>query len=189
MHKNIAIFASGQGTNAANIIDYFKNTKFKVRVILTNNPNAGVVNIAKDNSIPIIVFNKKLFEDAEKFLKILQAYNLDLLVLAGFLWLIPPFLIKKYKNRIINIHPALLPRYGGKGMYGMRVHEAVKSSGDTKTGITIHFVNENYDEGNIIFQKEIDIDSSDSPEDIAQNIHKLEYKYFPMVIEKILKED
>ncbi len=188
MQKNIAIFASGQGTNAANIIYYFRNTDIKIRVILSNSPNAGVVNIANDNNIPIIIFDKKLFGDSEKFLDILEGYDLDLLVLAGFLWLIPPFLIEKYKNRIINIHPALLPRYGGKGMYGMRVHEAVKSSGDAKTGITIHFVNENYDEGDIIFQKEIDIDLSDSPVDIAQNIHKLEYKYFPLIIEKLLKE-
>ena len=186
MQKKIVIFASGQGTNAENIIKRFKGDDIIVKAIVTNNANAGVIDVAKRFGIPHHIVNKKIFLNSEELLKVLDIYNPDLIVLAGFLWLIPPFLVNKYKNRIINIHPALLPRYGGKGMYGMKVHRAVKEAGDLKSGITIHFVNENYDEGSIIFQKEVAIDKMDTPEDIANKIHALEYRYFPIVIKDLL---
>ncbi len=185
---NIAIFASGQGTNAENILNHFKDSSICVKVIVTNNPLAGVIDIAKNYDIPLLIIDKNIFNNRIKFLELLADFNLDLIVLAGFLWLIPAFLINKYKNQIINIHPALLPRYGGKGMYGMKVHRSVKESGDKSTGITIHYVNEHYDEGNIIFQANVKIIKSDTPEQIATKVHELEYKYFPLVIQDLLKE-
>ena len=186
MNQNIAIFASGAGSNTLNIIQKFKDSDIVVKLIVTNNPTAGVIDIAKKFSIPYSVISKKNFNHPDKLIEEFNSLDLQLIVLAGFLWLIPEKLINNYNNKIINIHPALLPRYGGKGMYGMKVHETVKESGDSVTGITIHYVNEDYDEGNIIFQQEVNIEPSDSPEMIAQKIHQLEYKYFPEVIKSLL---
>ena len=185
--KKIAIFASGNGSNAERITRYFNQNKAaEVCLILTNNPQAGVLARAQNLAVPTFVFNRNEFLHSEKVLEILLEKEIDLLVLAGFLWLVPANLLKAFHNRIINVHPALLPKYGGKGMYGMHVHEAVIRSGDPKSGITIHFVNEKYDEGQIIFQAEVDVEPSDSPESLAFKIHELEYAHFPVVIEEVL---
>ncbi len=186
MRYKIAIFASGTGSNTANIINRLKGTNITVGLVVTNNPKAGVIDIAIQNKIPYRIINREdLLADSD-FTIFLKEENFDLIVLAGFLWLIPANMVKDYYKKIVNIHPALLPKYGGKGMYGMRVHKAVKADGESKTGITIHFVNERYDEGDIIFQKKIDIKENDSPEVIAQKVHHLEYDYFPKVIKKLL---
>ncbi len=186
MQYKIAIFASGTGTNTANLIERYKNSNISVGLIVTNNPKAGVIDIAVKHEIPFRIITKEDFIQGSAFHKFLREENYDLIVLAGFLWLIPAELINFYDKKIVNIHPALLPKYGGKGMYGMKVHRSVKQAGEKKTGITIHFVNENYDEGDIIFQKEVDITQNETPEDIATKVHQLEYKYFPEVIKKLL---
>ena len=186
MRYKIAIFASGTGSNTANIINRFKRTEIAVGLIVTNNPNAGVIDIAIQNKIPYHIINRDDLLANSDFSIFLKEADFDLIVLAGFLWLIPANIVKDYHNKIVNIHPALLPKYGGKGMYGMNVHKAVKAAGESKTGITIHFVNERYDQGDIIFQKELDVEKNDSPEDIAQKVHHLEYEYFPKVIKKLL---
>ena len=186
---NIAIFASGSGTNAENIIKYFKsNNQININLILSNKKEAFVLKRAEKYNIPYFVFTKEEFYKSEKILKKLKEYNIDFVVLAGFLLLIPANIINNYKNKIVNIHPALLPKYGGKGMYGNNVHKAVKLNNETETGITIHYVNEKYDEGAIIFQAKCNIDVDDSIEKIADKVHKLEYKYFPVIIEKILQK-
>jgi len=185
--KNIAILASGSGSNAQNIVQYFADNKHvNVVLILSNNQNAYVLERAQKLNIPSFVFSRTDFYQTDIVLDKLSAYKIDFIVLAGFLWLIPDKLIQHFQNRIINIHPALLPKYGGKGMFGMKVHEAVKKSGDTESGITIHYVNEKYDDGKIIFQKSVRIEVKDTPNDIANKIHRLEYEYFPKVIESIL---
>lgn len=186
MNQNIAIFASGAGSNTLNIIENFENLEIVVKLIVTNNPTAGVIDIAKKFDIPYLVISKKDLKQADKLLGKLKSLDIQLIVLAGFLLLIPEKLINNYKNKIINIHPALLPRFGGKGMYGMKVHEAVKQSKDKVSGITIHYVNKYYDEGDIIFQQRVELDESDTPDMIANKIHQLEYKYFPKVIESLL---
>lgn len=183
----IIIFASGSGTNAENIIEHFKNGQIaKVSYVVTNNPNAGVLERAKRLEIPVRVFSKKEME-SDSFLNFLRNHG-DFIVLAGFLLKIPNKMIGLFPNTIVNIHPALLPKYGGKGMYGMHVHKAVVENGETETGITIHYVNENYDEGAIIFQKSVAIENSDTAEDVAAKIHVLEQENFPRVIEKLLKD-
>jgi len=184
--KKIVIFASGSGTNAENIIKYFETKEVaNVVAVFTNNPNAKVLERAKNFQVPTEIFSKEeLYEG-----KVLQKLNViqpDLIVLAGFLLKLPKSLIESYPNNIINIHPALLPKYGGKGMYGMNVHKAVVENKEKETGITIHFVNENYDEGNIIFQKTVSLTDTDSPEMVAEKIHELEQDNFPSVIEEIL---
>lgn len=185
--KNIAIFASGNGTNAERIIKYFKdNNTAQVSIVLTNNSNAGVIKKAKALGVAVHIFNRSGFYNNDEVLDILARNNVELIVLAGFLWLIPEQLIHKYPNKIINIHPALLPKYGGKGMYGTRVHEAVIANGDSKSGITIHWVNKNYDEGQVIFQAEFAIVDNETPQSLAKKIHTLEYKHFPKVIEDII---
>lgn len=186
MPKYIAIFASGSGSNAENIIRYFKNSdKFLFPIIISNKLDAFVHERAKKLGIPSVTFSREDFNQPEKILKLLDFYNIDFIVLAGFLLKISPDIIRAFPNKIINIHPALLPKYGGKGMYGHHVHEAVKLSGEKESGITIHFVNENYDEGNIISQVKCTIDENDSPDDIATKVHALEYEFFPKVIEEI----
>lgn len=187
MAYRIAVFASGRGSNTRNIIEYFKNSDICISLIITNNKDAGVLDIAKSNGIAYKIIDKQDFYQSSDFLRFLIGENYDLIVLAGFLWLIPRELIDYYERKIINIHPALLPKYGGKGMYGMRVHNAVKNAGEKYSGITIHYVNDKYDEGDIIFQKEIEIDITDTPEDIANKIHTLEYRYFPVVIEELCR--
>ncbi|WP_347172768.1 phosphoribosylglycinamide formyltransferase [Polaribacter uvawellassae] len=184
--KRIAIFASGSGSNAENIIDYFTNKKTAiVSKVFCNNPNAKVFERCKRLQIEAVLFSKEDFFKSDVVLNQLKEVA-DYIVLAGFLLKIPSSIIDAFPNKIINIHPALLPKYGGKGMYGMRVHNAVKENKDSETGITIHFVNENYDEGAIIFQAITKLNEFDSAEDIAQKIHVLEYKHFPKVIESVI---
>jgi phosphoribosylglycinamide formyltransferase 1 len=184
--KNIVLFASGSGTNVENIIVYFnQNPIAKVVSVFCNNPNAKVIERAIKQHVPVVVFSKEDFT-SNLILNKLKEYQPDLIVLAGFLLKFPSSIIEKYSNQIINIHPALLPKYGGKGMYGMRVHAAVIENNESETGITIHHVNEHYDEGNIIFQQSIKIEDCTTTEEIAERIHKLEHKYFPRIIEKIL---
>jgi len=187
--KSIVIMASGSGSNAENICNYFKeDPQIKVSFILTNNPKAFVIERAKKLNIPIMVFTKEQFYQTSQVLDFLLTNNTDLIVLAGFLWLVPMEILQKFKNRIINIHPALLPKYGGKGMYGDKVHESVSRSGDTKSGITVHYVNEFYDSGDIIFQAETSITPHENPESIAKKVHQLEYDYYPGVIKQVIKE-
>jgi phosphoribosylglycinamide formyltransferase 1 len=186
MPLKIALFASGSGSNAENIVHYFShNSDITFPLIISNKPDAFVHSRAKQLDIPSFTFSRDDFSDGEKILKLLKLYNIDCIVLAGFLLKIPQTLILAFPQRIINIHPALLPKYGGKGMYGMKVHQAIAEAGEKESGITIHYVNSNYDEGNIIFQATCPILSTDSPEMIAEKVHALEYKYFPKVIEDI----
>jgi len=185
--KNIAIFASGSGTNAQNIAEYFRNSdKARVSLILSNKHDAYVLERARKLGIETHVFDRQEFYESEKILDILHRYETDLVVLAGFLWLIPSYLLAAYPNRILNIHPALLPRHGGKGMYGDKVHQAVIAAGDKKTGISIHYVNDHYDEGQVIFQEAFDVLGTDTAESIARKVHQLEYEHFPRVIEKVV---
>ena len=187
--KNIAILASGNGSNAQKIAEYFAdNNEINIALILSNRKDAYVLERADKLNIPAFTFNRADFYETEYVLDKLKGFKIDFIVLAGFLWLLPDYLLKNYSYRIINIHPALLPKYGGKGMYGMKVHEAVRESGDTESGISIHYVNEKYDEGEIIFQAKVTIEENDTPEDIANKIHALEYEHFPRVIEEVLKK-
>ena len=184
--KHIAIFASGKGSNALAIIDYFKgNDTIKVALIVTNKKDAGVIQIAKENRIPFDIVSPKELQD-EEILDMLDVYEIDLIVLAGFLLLVPAFLVKAYPNKIINIHPALLPAHGGKGMYGSRVHEAVLANKDVETGITIHYVNEHYDEGEYIAQFRCHVEPDDNIETLAAKVHQLEHEHYPKVIETLL---
>lgn len=183
----IAIFASGSGSNAENIANYFSdNSTVEVSLILTNNPKAFVLERAKKLGIKSKVFTKEEFIKTDKIVRFLTENNINLIVLAGFLLKIPQNLLKAYPNKIINIHPALLPKYGGKGMYGDKVHKAVVEANEKESGITIHYVNENYDEGEIIFQAKCEVLPTDSHEDVASKIHVLEYEHFPKVIEQII---
>ena len=184
--KNLALFASGNGTNVQRIAEYFlDSTSVCVKLIICNNPQAYVLERAKKMKIDaVLINNKEQFYHSDELLQILRQNQIDLLVLAGFLWLIPDYLIDAYPDRIINIHPALLPKYGGKGMYGMHVHEAVVANGDTESGITIHYVNRQYDEGKIIFQAKCSLSPSDTVENLAKKVHALEYEHYPKIIEK-----
>lgn len=185
----ILILASGSGSNAENISIYFnRHESIKVIYILTNNKKAKVLERAKRLNIKSLVFNRNDFNDKTKLTEFLKK-EADLIVLAGFLWKIPEHIIDAFPNKIINIHPALLPKYGGKGMYGMNIHKAVVENKEEKTGITIHYVNENYDEGAIIFQANTPVAKFDSPEDVAHKIHELEFKYFPKIIEEVIKSN
>ncbi len=187
MPIHLAIFASGSGTNAENIIRYFNSDKeIKISRIFTNNPSAGVINRAKRLNIPCTVFNRSDFYEEEKILELLAKESIDFIVLAGFLWLVPLPLIVSFKGRIINIHPALLPSFGGKGFYGEKVHRAVIASGLPISGITIHHVNEHFDEGEIVFQAACHVSQSDDEVTLAAKIHDLEHAYFPPVLEKII---
>ncbi len=187
MTVNIAIFASGSGSNAENIVLNFKNNpNLNVSLILSNKTDAFVLERAKKLGIPSVVFSKKEIEETQHILTVLREYKIDFIVLAGFLLKIPAYLIKAYPNKIVNIHPALLPKYGGKGMYGDYVHKAVVDAQEKESGITIHFVNEHYDRGNIIFQAKCELLPSDTPDDVAQKVHELEYKYFPSVIADVI---
>ncbi|HRK53670.1 MAG TPA: phosphoribosylglycinamide formyltransferase [Cyclobacteriaceae bacterium] len=185
----LAIFASGSGTNAERFFSYFKNSsQIEIVLLLCNNANAFVLERAKKAGVPSKVFDKQQLNEGE-VLSWLQGSGVTHIVLAGFLWLIPDNLINAYPNKIINIHPALLPKYGGRGMYGSKVHQAVKAAGETETGITIHLVNQHYDEGAILFQAKTEIDQKDTPDEIANKVHQLEYKHYPVVTEQwILKE-
>jgi phosphoribosylglycinamide formyltransferase-1 len=183
--KRIAIFASGSGSNAENIITYFQNNKkAEVVCVLSNNPNARVLERATNLGVENGVFNKGQLNDPKWAIENLE--NLDLIVLAGFLWKFPDHILENYQNKVVNVHPALLPKFGGKGMYGMRVHKTVVENNELESGITIHYVNEHYDEGAVIFQAKCTISPTDTPNDVAAKIHQLEMKHFPEVIQQIL---
>lgn len=187
MKSKIAIFASGSGTNTEEIIKYFQNhERIEISLILSNNPDAFVLQRAKNHQIPQFVFTREMFYKEKIVDEVLN--DIDFIVLAGFMWLIPERLIKNFNNKMVNIHPALLPKYGGKGMYGSHVHEAVVKNKDKESGITIHWVNPAYDEGNIIFQAKCKVDPSDTVDDVANKIHKLEYAHYPKIIEQVILE-
>ncbi|MCX2718388.1 phosphoribosylglycinamide formyltransferase [Lentiprolixibacter aurantiacus] len=185
--KRIVLFASGSGTNAENIIKYFRDKdKAEVAAVLTNKRDAAVIDRCNKLRTPALYFNRSAFEENDFLLQILQSLNPDLIVLAGFLWKIPAAIVAAYPDKIVNIHPALLPKYGGKGMYGRKVHEAVLANGDSETGISIHYVNEIYDDGAIIFQESTAIGPEDTLESVMKKVHELEYRYYPRVIENLL---
>lgn len=187
--KRIAVFASGGGTNAEKIFDYFKNdAEISIVRLYVNKADAYVIERAKKFGIPIMVFNRDEYYNTDLIVGQLQEDKTDLIVLAGFLWLVPSSMIQAYPNQIVNIHPALLPNYGGKGMYGMNVHKAVVAAHETESGITIHYTNENYDEGNTIAQYRCAIEPSDSPEEVQGKVLVLEHKYYPLEIEKLLRK-
>jgi phosphoribosylglycinamide formyltransferase-1 len=185
--RNIAIFASGNGTNAENIIKYFSNrNSAHVSLVLSNKRQAPVLKRAEAHNIRTVFFEHKEFYVTGKVLRYLLLYKIDFIVLAGFLWLVPENIINQYAGRIINIHPALLPAYGGKGMYGDTVHKAVVESRDEESGITIHYVNKQYDKGDIIFQSKVRVDPSDTPDTLAEKVHALEYLHYPKIIEDLV---
>jgi len=187
--KNIAIFASGSGTNAENLIRFFRTSQFgRVKVVLTNRPDAGVIRRAQSNDIEVLTFTRDQFYTTDYVLDQLLDRDIDFIVLAGFLWLVPPNLLESFENKIVNIHPALLPKYGGKGMYGSHVHRAVIAAGEKESGISIHYVNRKYDEGDVIFQAFCKLKADDTPDSLAERIHELEYKHFPRVLEGLLQE-
>lgn len=185
----IAIFASGTGSNARKIIEYFKDhPTVRVALVISNKPEAPVLAMAQSHQIETLVITRKSFYESEAILETLAAHRIDLVVLAGFLWLVPGYLVKAFSRRIVNIHPALLPRYGGKGMYGHHVHEAVWQAREPESGITIHYANEHYDEGDILFQAKCLLLPEDSPDDIARKVLELEHYYYARVIERVLRE-
>ncbi|TJZ50612.1 phosphoribosylglycinamide formyltransferase [Sphingobacterium olei] len=189
MKKRIAIFASGSGSNAQKIMEHFKySNEVEVALILSNNPDAYVLQRADNFEIPSHVFDKHDFYQTTEVVDLLKRLDINLVVLAGFLWLIPQSLLQAFPNRIINIHPALLPKHGGKGMYGDRVHQAVLNAGDDEHGITIHFVNENFDEGEVIYQARFKVEPDDTLETIKFNGQQLEHLHYPKVIENLLKK-
>ena len=184
--KKILLFASGTGSNVENIIQHFRNHHDIIVVgVYTNNPNAIVIDKAKNHNIPTLIFDREQLTAGFVFDKIAELKP-DLIVLAGFLWKMPEAIVKAYPNKIINIHPALLPKYGGKGMYGIKVHQTVFENKEKETGITIHYVNEHYDEGEFIFQQRVNIEDCKTPEEVANKIHGIEHKHFPKIIEKLL---
>lgn len=184
--KNIAIFASGEGTNAERIIRYFTgHPTVKVVVVITNKAEAGVIRRAENLQIPVEFLPASVFKEG-KATDLLQQYEADFIVLAGFLLRIPDDMLQAYPNRIINIHPSLLPKFGGKGMYGSRVHEAVLAANEKESGITIHYINEHYDKGGIILQSKCPVFSDDTPDSLATRVHQLEYEHYPKVIEQLL---
>ncbi len=187
MKIKIAIFASGSGTNAEEIIKYFQyHNKIEVALVLSNIPKAYVLKRAKRYNIPQFVFSREMFYKEKIVDELLEANGINFIVLAGFMWLIPERFVNNYQHKMVNIHPALLPKYGGKGMYGNYVHEAVVKNKEKESGITIHWVNSAYDEGNIIFQTSCAIVESDTADDVATKIHKLEHQHYPRIIEKAI---
>ena len=187
--RNIAIFASGSGTNAENLIKYFSTEKdFIVSLVLSNKPYAYVINRAEKHSVKTKIFDRSDFYESSRVINILEKNNIDFIVLAGFLWLIPKNILKHYPNQIVNIHPALLPNYGGKGMYGDHVHKAVLDNKESQSGISIHYVNEEYDKGEIILQASCKVSEEETVESLANKIHKLEHAYFPIVVEQLIGE-
>ena len=189
MKKRIAIFASGSGSNAQKIMELFKHSdEAEIVLVLTNNPEAYVLQRADNFEIPTHIFDRKEFRETDQIVDLLKNLDTDLIVLAGFLWLIPKNLIEEYPGRIINIHPSLLPKFGGKGMYGDHVHQAVLEAGETEGGITIHYVNENYDEGEYIHQSKYKIEKGDNLEMIKFKGQQLEHQHYPRVVESILKK-
>jgi phosphoribosylglycinamide formyltransferase-1 len=184
----LAVFASGTGSNAEKLIQYFKGSSLaNVTLVVCNKPGAGVIAMAEKEGVPVLLIEKEQFFKAEAYVPFFRQQQIDFIVLAGFLWKVPQALIDAYRRRIVNIHPALLPKFGGKGMYGQYVHEAVLNAGEVESGITIHYVDEHYDSGDIIFQTACPILPGDKPGDIAQRIHLLEHAYYPKVIEQLLQ--
>lgn len=187
--KKIAIFASGSGSNAENIINYFQNdAENVVKIVFCNKPNAYVLERAKRLNVPTFVFGREDFYHSDMVLNELKRLDIDMIVLAGFLWKVPDAIIEAYRERVVNIHPALLPSYGGKGMYGMKVHESAIAAGEKESGITIHYVNDHYDEGATIFQARCEITPEDTPDTLAEKVHALEYEHFPRVIKEVLEK-
>ncbi|MDP3666012.1 MAG: phosphoribosylglycinamide formyltransferase [Sediminibacterium sp.] len=183
--KQIAVFASGAGSNAEKIILYFKNhPSIKVKLVVCNKPGAGVIRIAQNQGIPVLLIERDPFFRGDSYLPYLKEQGINFIVLAGFLWKIPDALVAAYPKKILNIHPALLPDYGGKGMYGIRVHEAVIAAGVKESGISIHLVDEHFDEGEIIFQAKCTIGENETPQSLAEKVHKLEHRHYPEVVEK-----
>lgn len=183
--KRIAVFASGNGSNAENIIRYFNcdpANGARVELVVCNRPGAGVIDKAAKAGVPVAILSREQINDPQLMPGILAAHKIDLIVLAGFLLMVPAFILEAYPDRVVNIHPSLLPKYGGKGMYGGRIHRAVVEAGETQTGITIHYVSEQCDEGRVIFQATMDIAPDDTPEDVERGIHRLEQLHFPRVI-------
>ena len=192
--KRIALFASGSGSNAEKIAAHFAGSlDIEVSLLLTNNPKAGVIDRARQGfgrglHVPVLLFDRPTFYNTDRIAQLLQQQQIDLIVLAGFMWLMPTSLVRAFPNQIINIHPALLPKFGGRGMYGHYVHEAVVAAGETESGITIHYVNEQYDEGQTIFQASCPVLSTDTPDDVAHRIQALEHKHYPRVVANLLAE-
>lgn len=187
IHKNIAIFASGEGTNTQRIIDYFKKSEtINIALIVSNNTNANVLNRAKSENIETHILNKIDFYNSNKTIEYLKNLKIDLIVLAGFLWIVPENLVKAFPEKIVNIHPALLPKFGGKGMYGKNVHKAVVNAKEKESGVSIHFVNEHYDEGKIIAQHKCTVAENETAESLAEKIQQLEHEFFPKTIENLL---
>lgn len=189
MKKRIAIFASGSGSNAQKIMEYFKkHADVEVSIILTNNPDAYVLQRADNFEIPTHIFDRQEFYETDEIVDLLKNLRIDIIVLAGFLWLIPQNLLQSFPNKIINIHPALLPNYAGKGMYGDKIHNQILANGDEESGITIHYVNEHFDEGEIIYQSRFKIEKGDDLEMIKFKGQQLEHQYYPKIIEQLLKK-
>lgn len=187
--KNLVIFASGSGTNAQNLIRHFKHHPLaRVAAVFCNNPDAGVIEKAGHENVPVFLFDRKTMHEGELLDKELDKYHTDYIILSGFLWLFPSRLVQKYPGKIVNIHPALLPKFGGKGMYGDHVHRAVLAAGETEHGVTVHLVNEHYDEGKILLQEKFEVHPGDSLETISSKIHQIEYRIFPLAIEKLLND-
>jgi phosphoribosylglycinamide formyltransferase-1 len=185
--QQIAIFASGAGSNAARIIDHFRrHATINVALIVCNKPGAGVLDIAAKEGVATLLIDKERFFRGDSYIPTLQEYRIDFIVLAGFLWKIPEALVRAWPGKIINIHPALLPKFGGKGMYGRFVHEAVIAAAEKETGITIHYVDEQYDHGQPIFQAKVIVEKDDTPETVAKKVHLLEYEHFPRIIEEVI---
>lgn len=185
--KNIAIFASGNGTNCENIIKYFENSEtVSVALVVCNNKSAQVIKRAEKFGVPVEIVNREGFKDSSRVLPLLAGHHISHIILAGFMLLLPDYLTEAYKDRIVNIHPSLLPKYGGKGMYGDNVHKAVKENGEKESGITIHLVNSEYDKGQILKQYTTPLSPDDSADDIARKVHALEYEHYPEVIEQLL---
>lgn len=197
--KKIAVFASGAGSNAQKLIEYFNHSPFtdienpkmpaaRVSIIITNKPTAGVIKIAENENLPVLIIEKERFFRGDGYVTELKSHETDFIVLAGFLWKIPQTLIEAYPRKIVNIHPALLPGYGGKGMYGSFVHQAVLEAKEIQSGITIHLVDEHYDKGDIVFQAFCPVEPTDTPDTLAQKVHQLEHQHYPKVVEKLIKE-
>lgn len=193
MVKRIALFASGSGSNAERIAQYFADkADVEVTLILSNNSTAGVIDRARRGfnaglHVPVLLFDRKTFYETDRVTELLHKQQIDLVVLAGFMWLVPTSLVRAFPNRMLNIHPALLPKFGGKGMYGHHVHEAVVAAGEAQSGITIHYVNEHYDEGQIIFQASCAVVPTDTPDDVAHKVQRLEHEHYPRMVEKVLQ--
>ena len=187
--KRLALFASGSGSNAEKIAQYVaSDADVEVSLVLSNNLKAGVIERMRQLHIPVLLFDRKTFYESERITEILQKQSIDLIVLAGFMWLMPGGLVRAFPQKIINIHPALLPKFGGKGMYGHHVHEAVVANGETESGITIHYVNEHYDEGAPIFQARCAVTPTDTPDDVARKVQALEHEHYPRVVASVLQQ-